>query len=201
MIGRLTGRLIGSEPDGTLVVDVGGVGYELTAPLGTSGRATSVEGNVTLHVHTHVREDALELYGFASAADRVAFRVLLTVSHVGPKLALSILGALDVGQLAEAVEREDVTALKRIPGIGLKTAQRISLELKGKLLGLAPAETSTVRAAPAPAARAGAESQLLNALIRMGWKPSEAERAIGSMVQFERPLGELVREALSTLAR
>jgi len=201
VIGRLTGRLIASEPDGTLLVDVGGVGYELAAPLGTAGRAGSADGGVTLHVHTHVREDALELYGFATAADRIAFRTLLAVSHVGPKLALSVLGALEVGALAAAIEREDVAALKRIPGVGLKTAQRISLELKGKLLGLATGEPGPQRVAATPATATSPAAQLLDALVRMGWKPSEAERAIGSIHDLERPLGELVREALATLAR
>ena len=121
----LTGRLCASEPDGTLVLDVGGVGYELTTPLGTTGRATCEDGALTLHVHTHVREDALELFGFATSVDRQVFRTLLSISHVGPKLALSVLSAVAVGELARAVEQGDAAALTRIgnlaglPGISI----------------------------------------------------------------------------------
>jgi Holliday junction DNA helicase RuvA len=201
VIGRLTGRLESSEADGTLLVDVGGVGYEVSAPLGTAGRAAAPDGSITLHVHTHVREDALELFGFASATDRIAFRTLLGVSHVGPKLALSVLGALDVTELTQAIEREDAPALKRIPGVGLKTAQRIVLELKGKLTGLAVGASVKKRTTPAPMAPAGAEAQLLDALVRMGWKNNEAERAVATMIDFDRPLAELLREALGTLSR
>src|SRR5580700_7839193 len=95
MIGRLTGRVIAQEEDGAVVVDVGGVGYELTAPLGTVGRAEETnDGRVTLFVHTHAREDALQLFGFASEADRLAFRTLISVSNVGPKTAVAVLSAL-----------------------------------------------------------------------------------------------------------
>jgi len=201
VIGRLTGRLAESEPDGSIVLDVNGVGYELTTPLGTLGRAeTASDGSLTLHVHTHVREDALELFGFATASDRAVFRTLLAVSHVGPKLALSVLGALGGNELAAAVEREDVAALKRIPGVGLKTAQRIALELKGKLAALAMVATAP-RRAPAQTAPSGAEAQLSDALVRMGWKANEVERAIAALPDLERPLGELVRDALATLSR
>lgn len=201
MIGRLTGRVAESEPDGTIVLDVGGVGYEVTTPLGTLGRAIADEaGALTLHVHTHVREDALELFGFATGADRAVFRTLLGVSHVGPKLALSVLGALGVGELAAAVEREDVSALKKIPGVGLKTAQRIALELKGKL-GFAALATAPTKRAPATPPPSGATAQLTDALVRMGWKANEVERAIASLPDLDRPLGDLVREALAALAR
>ncbi len=200
MIGRLTGRLLESEADGTVLLDVGGVGYEVTTPIGALGRATTAGEAVTLHIHTHVREDALELFGFASLAERSTFRTLLTISHVGPKLALAVLGALDVGELAAAVEREDVTALKRIPGVGLKTAQRIALELKGKL-GAVAAESLTRRPTKPVEPLTGPQAQLTDALVRMGWKLPEVERAIASLPDLERPLGELVREALASLAR
>jgi Holliday junction DNA helicase RuvA len=202
VIGRLTGRLAESEPDGSLVLDVNGVGYELTTPIGTLGRAaTASDGVLTLHVHTHVREDALELFGFATAADRVAFRTLLSVSHVGPKLALSVLGALGIDELAAAIERDDVSALKRIPGVGMKTAQRIALELKGKLTALAAVAASPRRAPAAAAPPSGVEAQLTDALVRMGWKASEVERAITALPDLGRPLGELVRDALAALSR
>lgn len=200
MIGRLTGRLLEQEADGTVVLDVAGVGYEVTVPLGALGRAGGADGIVTLHVHTHVREDALELFGFATPLDRTVFRTLLGVSHVGPKLALAVLGALEVEALAAAVEREDVGTLKRIPGVGLKTAQRIALELKGKLSGV-PLAASPPRRPPPTSTSGGVDAQLLDALVRMGWKPAEAERAIGALTDRTRPLGELVRDALAILAR
>lgn len=200
MIGRLTGRLLDSEPDGTVLLDVGGVGYEVTTPLGAVGRAESEAGVVTLHIHTHVREDALELFGFASPHERAAFRTLLGVSHVGPKLALSVLGALDVSQLVTAIDREDVTVLKRIPGVGLKTAQRIALELKGKLAPTVDGQNATKRP-PEPEAASGPKAQLTDALLRMGWKLPEVERAVTALGDLDRPLGELVRDALATLSR
>ncbi|MBM4359107.1 MAG: Holliday junction branch migration protein RuvA [Deltaproteobacteria bacterium] len=200
MIGRLTGRLLESEPDGTVLLEVGGVGYEVTTPVGAIGRAAVSGDALTLHVHTHVREDALELFGFASATERSAFRALLTVSHVGPKLALAVLGALDVAELAAAIDREDLTSLKKIPGVGLKTAQRIALELKGKL-GVVAADAVAPRRAKIPEPATGPKGQLTDALVRMGWKLPEVERAVSTLPDLDRPLGELLREALAALAR
>ncbi|HEX4448044.1 MAG TPA: Holliday junction branch migration protein RuvA, partial [Polyangiaceae bacterium] len=106
MIGRLTGKVIAQEPDGSIVLDVGGVGYELAAPMGTLGRARADEaGRVTLWVHTHVREDALSLFGFSDEGERAAFRVLIGVSNVGPKIAVAVLGSMPSFDLARAVAR------------------------------------------------------------------------------------------------
>lgn len=199
MIGLLTGRLAATEPDGTLVIDVGGVGYEVTTPLGTTGRLTIDDGRLTLQIHTHVREDAIELFGFATPVEREAFRILLSVSHVGPKLALAVLGALSVAELARAVDGGDMSALKRISGVGNKTAQRIALELKGKLTGLALGAPAPVPAPETPPS--GKAAQLHDALVRMGWKPGEAERALASLPDLDRPLGDLIREALAVLSK
>jgi holliday junction DNA helicase RuvA len=206
VIGRLTGRLADSEPDGTVVLDVGGVGYEVVTPLGALGRAETRPGDhghdaVTLHVHTHVRDDAIELFGFATVVDRAAFRRLLSVSHVGPKLALAVLGSLSVSELVRAVESEDIAALTRISGVGKKTAQRIALELKGKLTDLAMTGVALPARAESPPPAAGVPAQLFDALVRMGWKPSEAERAVAALPDPGRPLGELVRDALAILSR
>src|ERR1700761_2213878 len=112
MIGRLTGKVVAQEADGSVVLDVAGVGYELAAPLGTLGRARLDDaGRVTLWVHTHVREDALALFGFSDEAERAAFRSLLGVSNVGPKIAVAVLGALPAAELARAVGRKDLAAL------------------------------------------------------------------------------------------
>jgi holliday junction DNA helicase RuvA len=212
LIGRLVGKIVEEGVDGTLVLDVRGVGYELIVPLGTVGRAGQAgghpqapgvesEGAVTLFVHTHLREDALTLYGFATREDRAVFRQLIALSNIGPKIALSILGALPVADLAAAVHHGEVAKLTRVPGVGKKTAERIVLELKDKLL--APPPLAGVPApAPRPAAR-GAKAELLHgALTRMGYRPAEAERAVtalGSRVETE-PLADLVREALGVLA-
>lgn len=197
MIGRLRGRLLESDADGTLVVDVGGVGYELIAPLDTVGRLGAHEGDeVCLFVHTHAREDALLLYGFSSQQERVAFRTLTSISKVGPKLALSILGAMSVTELAQVVAAGHTAQLTKVPGVGKKTAERISLELKGKIhpTSSGPAPNTMPGAAPL-----GQGQMLCDALVRMGFKPAEAERAIAGLSDLDRPLGELMREALALL--
>jgi Holliday junction DNA helicase RuvA len=205
LIGRLVGHIVEDSADGTLVLDVRGVGYELTVPLGTVGRATPDAGHdgersVTLFVHTHVREDAFVLYGFATREDRAVFRTLIGVSNIGPKIALSILGALPVAELAGAVHHGEVAKLTRVPGVGKKTAERIVLELKDKILAPPPLAGAPAPA-PRPAAR-GAKAELLHgALTRMGYRPAEAERAVtalGSRVEAE-PLADLVRDALAVL--
>lgn len=200
MIGRLNGKIVEEGADGTVVVDVRGVGYEVTVPLGTVGRAVpDAEGAVTLFVHTHVREDALLLYGFASRDERAAFRQLISVSSIGPKIALAILGALSVGELATAVARGETSKLTAISGVGKKTAERIGLELKDKLLAQAPPLAAAAPRAPTR----GEKGELLHgALTRMGYRPAEADRAVttlGARVETV-PLAELVREALAVLA-
>ncbi len=204
MIGRLTGRIVGQEADGTLVLDVGGVGYELATPLGTLGRALADDGGrVTLWVHTHVREDALALFGFADDAEREAFRRLIGVSNVGPKIAIAVLGALPVAELSRAVARRDLAALTAVSGIGKKIAERLLLELRDKL-PVPPIRVTSVHAGPAakPAQESG-EERLKGALTGMGFKPAEADRAMAALSSrmTSAPLEELLREALALLAR
>jgi Holliday junction DNA helicase RuvA len=205
MIGRLTGRVLGHESDGSVVLDVGGVGYELATPLGTLGRAqTDGEGRVTLWVHTHVREDALALFGFVDDAERTAFRTLIGVSNVGPKIAIAVLGALPVAELSRAVARRDLGALTAISGIGKKIAERLLLELRDRLPD-APAAAPSPGGATTKAPRVdgtGAE-RLKGALTGMGFKPAEADRAMAALEARvdTAPLEELLREALGLLAR
>jgi Holliday junction DNA helicase RuvA len=206
MIGRLTGRVVAQEPDGAVVLEVGGVGYELAAPLGTLGRAHVDDvGRVTLWVHTHVREDALALFGFADEAERAAFRALLGVSNVGPKIAVAVLGALPAAELARAVARRDLAALTAVSGIGRKIAERLLLELRDKLPAL-PVLTAGAAAARATAAAHGpvtGTERLRAALTGMGFRPAEADRAVSSLgeraasASFE----DLLREALALLAK
>src|SRR5271163_3526141 len=140
MIGRLTGKVIAQEPDGTIVLDVAGVGYELAAPLGTLGRARPDEGGrVTLWVHTHVREDALALFGFSDETERAAFRALLAVSNVGPKIAVAVLGALPASELARAVAGRNLGRVTAVSGIGKKLAERLLLVTAGRAPRFRPA--------------------------------------------------------------
>lgn len=197
MIGRLRGRVLNDEATGAVVLDVHGVGYEVATPVGTVGRArVDANSDVELWIHTHVREDALDLFGFATETDRRVFRLLLAVPNVGPKTALGVLSAMPVDELSRAVERGDHARLGKIPGIGKKTAERLVLELKEKLRGLDSSTTS------APAAVSGNEAErLLSALVNMGYRPGEAERAVsalGPKLETE-PLGNLLREALAKL--
>ncbi len=202
MIGRLAGRIVDDSADGMLVIDVGGVGYEVMVPLGTVGRLAVEGGLVTVYVHTHVREDALLLYGFASLDDRATFRLLTGISAIGPKIAMSILGAVTIPDLALAVTRGETTRLTKIPGVGKKTAERIVLELKDKLV--APkASPAGATSSASPAAQAGKAELVHGALTRMGFRPAEAERAIASLGSRidSAPIGDLVRDALAVLSK
>lgn len=209
VIGRLTG-ILSDEDDGSLLVDVNGVGYEVVAPLGTRGRAkVDAQGRATLLVHTHVREDAFQLFGFATDADRFAFRTLIAVSSVGPKTAVGILSALPAHDLARAISRRELSTLTSVSGVGKKTAERLLLELKDKL-PLSPgteagADAATRERATAPLSAASQASGdlLAGALVKMGYKQVEADRAVallGARVA-EAELPTLLREALALLAK
>ena len=207
MIGRLIGK-VSEDDDGTLVVDVQGVGYEVVCPLGTLGRADrDDDGRVTFYVHTHVREDALALFGFASEADRLAFRTLIGVSNVGPKSAITVLSALPAPELAAAIARKELGQLTAIPGIGKKTAERLLLELKDKRpVSTAPARPSTAGTLPRdlpPEARRDNAGMLSRALVNMGYRVTEADRAVEKLGERvnEATLPELLREALAVLAK
>jgi Holliday junction DNA helicase RuvA len=206
LIGRLSGVVVDEEADGTFVLDAGGVGYEVSAPLGTLGRARALAPGaekLTIFVHTHAREDALSLFGFATREDKTAFRALISVSNVGPKIALGLLSAMTADELATAIASKDLARLVAIPGIGKKTAERLLLELAGKLAPPAKPKASG-RAETGPRAVGPSPTELLTgALVRLGYRPSEADRAIaqlGSRIDSE-PLQLLVREALAVLAR
>lgn len=205
MIGRLVGHVVGQDDDGTCTLDVHGVGYEVTVPLGTLGRAVRVggdDGPLVLHVHTVVREDAFLLYGFSSLEDRAAFRVLLSVSSIGPKTAVGILSALPAAELREAVARKELARLTSISGVGRKTAERILLELPDKI-GALPTSAASTPAARAPAGAAAKAKLLEGALANMGFRPAEVERAVEA-VRDRIPaaeLSDLVREALAFAGR
>lgn len=185
MIARLRGRAVANTPDG-LVLDVGGVGY-LVAATPTAVRAADGAEEVALHTYLHVREDALQLYGFADAAERELFVHLLSVNGVGPKVALAIVSGSPAADLRRAIVLEDTARFQAIPGIGKKTAERIVLELKEKL-GDAPVPISSA---------SGTQPHLVarDALIELGYSVGEAEQALAA-VDPELPPEERVRQAL-----
>jgi Holliday junction DNA helicase RuvA len=208
MIGRLKGHIVSESSDGTIVVDVMGVGYEVIVPLGSQGRAPKdAEGRVTLLVHTNVREDAITLFGFADAFERDVFRQLTSVTGVGPKIAIGILGALPPLELAAAITRADVKRLQTAPGVGKKLAERLALELKDKLGGVGAGSAAAASGfVPSPSNGAGPTrgigptAVLVDALVKMGFKPAEAERAAVELRdRATEPLDVLVRDALRLL--
>jgi Holliday junction DNA helicase RuvA len=199
VIGRLTGKVVAEEADGTLVVDVSGVGYEVRAPLGTIGRAgVGPDGTVQFFTHLHVREGIMDLYAFSSDIERRVFRLLLDVPNVGPKTAVGVLSALPPSELASAVEAKDVARLTRIDGVGKKTAERLVLELREKLpkLALAGVLAAVVPTAP------GDEGRLIGALTNMGYKPQDAQRAVRALGDKlgKDSLGDLLKQALAILS-
>lgn len=207
MIGRLTGKVT-QEDDGNVVVDVNGVGYELVVPLGTLGRAaTDGDGRATLFVHTHVREDVFSLFGFASEGDRLAFRTLIGVSSVGPKTAIAVLSALPAPDLGQAIARKELGKLTSITGIGKKTAERLLLELKDKVAILEAAgprgNGSGATTAPITVAASSTGDLLSRALVNMGYRQAEADRAVEQLSAKigETPLPELLKEALAVLSK
>lgn len=168
MIGRLHGKLLEKNPP-QILIDVSGVGYEVDVPMSTFCNLPEVGGELTLHTHFVVREDAQLLYGFATLAERAVFRALIKISGVGPKIALALLSGITVDQLKDAVDRGETGLLTKVPGIGKKTAERLVLELKGKLAG-----TGTATAA---VPTSGARADVTAALIALGYSEREAAAA------------------------
>jgi Holliday junction DNA helicase RuvA len=193
VIGRIAGRLVGKSPPGVLV-DTAGIGYEIDVPMSTFCNLPAVGEPVTLLTHLVVREDAHQLYGFLTAAERQAFRELIRISGVGSRTALAVLSGMSVEELAQAVTLQDSARLTRVPGIGKKTAERLLLELKGKL-----GDALDGGAAGATAAAAG-PADVLRALVALGYSDKEAATAVRQL-----PAGagvaEGIRAALKALAR
>jgi Holliday junction DNA helicase RuvA len=200
VIGRLSGVVVEHAADGSCVLDVSGVGYEVFVPLRTIGRLPMAAPAV-LHVHTHVREEALTLYGFLTLDDREAFRTLMGVSGVGPKLALTVLSELSSLELAQALARGDRRRLEAISGVGKKTAARLMLELKDKLpLSAAIVHVDGVPLPPQLPAT-DAAGQACDALTRLGFTRAQAEAAVAKVSRPDAaaPVEQLLRQALATL--
>jgi holliday junction DNA helicase RuvA len=191
MIARLRGRLVADTAEG-LVVDVGGVGY-LVAATPAAARKAERADEASLHTYLHVREDALQLYGFADASERELFVQLLSVNGVGPKVALAIVSGSPAAELRRAIALEDTARFQAIPGIGKKTAERIVLELKEKLAAGMPDPVGDVSTVGGPHLVAR------DALVELGWSVVEAERALAETDE-DAPPEERVRQALKKAA-
>jgi holliday junction DNA helicase RuvA len=196
MIGQLRGRLADKRPNQVLV-DVGGVGYLVQVPLSTFAALGELHAEVTLLIHTHVREDALSLYGFLSSREKHFFELLISASGVGPSLALKILSGMSVEELVPAIRGGDLARLTRIPGVGRKTAERMVVELKDKLDTVA-IETEK----RAPTSPAGVEADVISALVNLGYDSRAAENAAaeGKREAGAKDFEKLLRVALQTLS-
>jgi Holliday junction DNA helicase RuvA len=205
VIARLEGRLLERTPT-RVVIDVGGVGYEALIPLSTFSRLPDEGKTVALRIHTHVREDALLLFGFATELERAAFGLLLHASRVGPKLAQAILSGLDAATLVRAIQRGDVATLRSAPGIGAKLAERIVVELRDRVGELVEPGAGAEATPEAGGLRGGdaLRDELVSALVNLQTPRPKAERLAEDVVGEhgpETPIEELVRAALQRLAR
>jgi holliday junction DNA helicase RuvA len=196
MIAHIRGRLLSKHPN-QAIVEAAGVGYDLTISVPTFSDLPAPGGEVALHIHTHVREDALALYGFLRQSEKQIFEKLISVSGIGPKLAITILSGMPADEMAGAIRGNDVAKLTRIPGIGRKTAERMVLELRDKLPKEAFGEPATLPSITP------VEDDVLSALMNLGYQRAAAERALtsvsrnGKAASFE----VMFRESLATLSK
>ncbi|GAB4289886.1 MAG: Holliday junction branch migration protein RuvA [Methylophaga sp.] len=196
MIGRLRGIIIEKQPP-ELVLDVQGVGYELSAPMSTFFTLPAINDEVTLFTHMIVREDAQLLYGFASERERLLFRSLLKVNGVGAKLALTILSGSDVDTFARSVQEGDTASLTRLPGVGKKTAERLIVEMRDRLKEVSNAMGLQNFSADSPAAPAGdARSEAVEALMALGYKSTEADKMLRGFDSEGMSTEQIIRRAL-----
>ena len=194
MIAHLRGRLLAKHPN-QAIVEAGGVGYDVVISVPTFSDLPTLGSEVRLHIHTHVREDALALYGFLRAAEKTLFEKLITVSGIGPKLAITILSGMPADETVGAIRGNEVGKLTRIPGIGRKTAERMVLELRDKL----PTFAETPLAHPTSAI----EEDVLSALVNLGYQRASAQQALATVSGNGKSgsFDVLFREALSVLSK
>ena len=198
MIGHVRGRLTAKLPP-ALVVDVGGVGYEIEAPMSTFYGLPAVGSEISLFTHLVVREDAHILFGFGTERERRLFRELLKVSNVGPKLALSLLSGMSVENFLACIEAQDADTLVRIPGVGRKTAERLLIEMKDRIksLGQLPGVTAVPNSLEP---QGGAQAEAFSALLALGYKPAEVQRLLKHVDAAGLPTEEIIRRALQAAA-
>lgn len=198
MIGRITGCIVEKNPNGTVILDVHGVGFEINVPPMLTASLKPAPEKTTLFIHTIVRDDSISLYGFPSKPYLVVFKLLLQVKNIGPKLAMSILSELKPEEVGAALQREDVSKFKKISGIGNKTAQMIIVELRDKFKSISLPSISQMHFPEGPVKEAA------SALIHLGFKPSEVQKVIEELKDFAaegKQAEDIVREALSRIAR
>ena len=193
MIAHLRGRLLSKEPN-RVVIEAGGVGYEATISVPTFSDLPAVGSEVALHIHTHVREDALSLFGFLRSPEKQLFEKLISVSGIGPKLAITILSGMSAELLVTSIRGNDIPMLTKTPGIGKKTAERMVVELRDKLEGFA--------AAPAPKPASPVEEDVLSALVNLGYQRPMAEKAVARAANGHAgSFDALFRESLKLLRK
>lgn len=193
MIGQLRGALVDKRPN-QVIIDAGGVGYQVQIPLSTFAGLGALHAEITLLIHTHLREDQIALYGFLTAREKQLFEMLISASGVGPSLALKILSGMGLDDLVPAIRKGDVLRLKQIPGVGQKTAERIILELRDKLAAVEVIETGK------PATRSQVELDATSALLNLGYDNRAVDRAIKeAQNDAVRDLSSLVAAALQRL--
>jgi Holliday junction DNA helicase RuvA len=193
MIAHLRGKLLEKHPN-QAVVETGGVGYDVTISIPTFSELTSIGTEVALHIHTHVREDQLALYGFGRPEEKQLFEKLITVSGIGPKLGITILSGMPADDMVRAIRGNDIARLTKIPGIGKKTAERMVLELRDKL---PPQGADQVREVPSLSAT---QEDVLSALVNLGYQRAAAEKALSS-VEKNGPFDAMFRAALAVMAK
>lgn len=196
MIAHLRGKLLAKHPN-QAVVETGGVGYDVTISVPTFSDLPAVGAEVALHIHTHVREDLIALYGFLRPSEKLLFEKLITVSGIGPKLAITVLSGMVAADIVGAIRGNDVARLTRIPGIGKKTAERMVLELRDKM-----PEAGTP-SAPAVAGMSAIEEDVLSALVNLGYQRAAAEKALAAVVKNGKSgsFDAMFREALGALSK
>lgn len=199
MIGFLRGRLAAKHPP-QLLVDVGGVGYELEAPMSTFYNLPATGAEVSLFTHLIVREDAHILFAFGTERERRLFRELLKVSNVGPKLALALLSGMNVESFIACIDAQDVDTLVRIPGVGRKTAERLVVEMRDRIRAFGQAGGAAVLPGANAESTSGAQGEAFSALIALGYKPAEAVRLLKAVDASVQTTEEIIRRALQAAA-
>ena len=196
MIAHLRGKLLAKHPN-QAIVETSGVGYDVTISVPTFSDLPALGSEVALHIHTHVREDVIALYGFLRSSEKLLFEKLITVSGIGPKLAITILSGMPADEMVGAIRGNDVTRLTRIPGIGRKTAERMVLELRDKL----PEPGAT--ASPAVLAMSAVEEDVLSALVNLGYQRAAAEKALEVAAKDgeKKSFDQLFRSVLGRLSK
>jgi Holliday junction DNA helicase RuvA len=196
MIAHLRGKLLAKHPN-QAVVETAGVGYDVTISVPTFSDLPALGAEIALHIHTHVREDQIALYGFMRPSEKGLFEKLITVSGIGPKLAITILSGMAADEMVGAIRGNDVARLTRIPGIGKKTAERMVLELRDKLPEAGPAS------APVVSALSATEDDVLSALLNLGYQRPAAEKALDAVAKEggTKSFDRMFRSALSRLSK